>query len=167
LMSRCARRRRVFYVEEPIFESALASYESRIDLTLSPSGVCIAVPHLSTTLSKEDEVAATLRNLVDGLFRECRIHDCVLWYYTPMALTFTRHIDALAVVYDCMDELSAFRGAPAALRENEAELMSRADLVFTGGVSLFETKRLLHPNVHAFPSSIDYEHFVQARSLSV
>jgi UDP-galactopyranose mutase len=84
-----------------------------------------------------------------------------------MALTFTRHIDALAVVYDCMDELSAFRGAPAALRENEAELMSRADLVFTGGVSLFETKRLLHPNVHAFPSSIDYEHFVQARSLSV
>ena len=75
------------------------------------------------------------------LFAEQRIGSHVLWYYTPMALPFTRHLKPLAVVYDCMDELSAFAGAPPALRQREAELMKRADLVLTGGQSLYEAKR--------------------------
>ena len=104
LMSRCARRRRVFFVEEPIFDANIAASNSRLDLTMSPSGVCIVVPHLSTSVTKEVEATTVLRDLVDGLFQQCGIHDCVLWYYTPMAMTYTRHIPSLAVVYDCMDE---------------------------------------------------------------
>jgi len=69
----------------------------------------------------------------------------------------------LAIVYDCMDELSAFQGAPPELRQREADLFQQADLVFTGGQSLYEVKRHQHPNVYAFPSSIDVTHFVQAR----
>ena len=88
-------------------------------------------------------------------FAEQRIGTHVLWYYTPMALPFTRHLKPLAVVYDCMDELSAFAGAPPALRQREAELMKRADLVLTGGQSLYEAKRHLHPQVYPFPSSVD------------
>jgi UDP-galactopyranose mutase len=80
-----------------------------------------------------------------------------------MALAFTRHLRPLAVVYDCMDELSAFRGAPPALVEREAGLLRRADLVFTGGQSLWEAKRTRHPNVHCFPSGIDAAHFARAR----
>jgi UDP-galactopyranose mutase len=83
-----------------------------------------------------------------------------------MALAFTQHLEPLAIVYDCMDELSAFKGAPPALKEREAELLSRTDLVFTGGHSLYEAKRLLHPRTYAFPSSIDAAHFAQARKLT-
>ena len=97
------------------------------------------------------------------LFAEQGIGSHVLWYYTPMALPFTRHLKPLAVVYDCMDELSAFAGAPPALRQREAELMKRADIVLTGGQSLYEAKRHLHPQVYPFPSSVDVEHFARAR----
>jgi UDP-galactopyranose mutase len=83
-----------------------------------------------------------------------------------MARNFTRQIPAAAIIYDCMDELSAFRGAPPGLRAAEAELLDAADLVFTGGQSLYESKRNRHPSVHCFPSSIDFQHFVQARRTS-
>jgi len=82
-----------------------------------------------------------------------------------MAIAFTRHLQPQAVVYDCMDELSAFQGASPTLKNYEAELFSRADLVFTGGQSLYESKVNQHPNVYAFPSSVDVPHFGQARNL--
>ncbi len=82
-----------------------------------------------------------------------------------MALDFADGIKPEATVYDCMDELSLFRGAPARLCEAEEALFKRADLVFTGGVSLFEAKRHRHANVHAFPSGVDTAHFLKARSI--
>jgi UDP-galactopyranose mutase len=90
----------------------------------------------------------------------------VLWYYTPMALLFTNHLRPRAVVYDCMDELSAFKNAPPTLRALETELMERAAVVFTGGRSLYEAKRHQHGNMHAFPSSVDVEHFRAARQVT-
>ncbi|MGL4314170.1 MAG: UDP-galactopyranose mutase, partial [Sphingomonas sp.] len=88
----------------------------------------------------------------------------VRWYYTPMMLSFSGHLKADCVVYDCMDELSGFKGAPPGLLEQEAALLRAADVVFTGGYSLYEAKRSRHPNVHPFPSSVDVAHFVQARA---
>ena len=101
---------------------------------------------------------------MDGLIAGEQIRPTSLWYYTPMALAFTRHLEPAAVVYDCMDELSAFAGAPPALRGASGQLLARADIVFTGGQSLYEAKRTLHPNVHAFPSSVDVAHFARARA---
>ncbi|WP_242025856.1 MULTISPECIES: glycosyltransferase [Cyanophyceae] len=80
-----------------------------------------------------------------------------------MAVPFTHHLHASAVVYDCMDELSAFKGAHPQLQAWEARLFEMADLVFTGGHSLYEAKQHQHSSVHAFPSSIDAAHFAQAR----
>jgi UDP-galactopyranose mutase len=88
----------------------------------------------------------------------------ICWYYTPMALPFSRWIEPEVVVYDCMDELSAFAGAPAHIVGHEAELLARADVVFTGGVSLYLFKRDRHPNVHAMPSAVDAAHFAAART---
>jgi glycosyltransferase involved in cell wall biosynthesis len=104
--------------------------------------------------------------LLDDVVAGEAIRSCVLWYYTPMALAFTDHLRPTAVVYDCMDELSAFAHAPAALKYREAELMRRAGVVFTGGQSLYEAKRDAHPNIHAFPSSVDVEHFARARRVA-
>ena len=88
----------------------------------------------------------------------------ILWFYTPMMFRFAAHVDAAAVVYDCMDELSSFRFAPPELRLNEEALLRRADVVFTGGHSIYEAKRDRHRNIHPFPSSVDTAHFAAART---
>jgi UDP-galactopyranose mutase len=157
LLTRCAAERRCFYFEEPLYDSPTPRLE------MEKSGnVSVLIPHVPAGLAPH-ELATALRGLVDQLIRRERIRQFVLWYYTPMALSFTDHLRPAAVVYDCMDELSAFAHAPAELKRREAQLLQRADVVFTGGQSLYEAKRGAHPNVHAFPSSVDVKHFAQAR----
>src|SRR5206468_1517417 len=132
------------------------------EMHVDSTGVHVAVPHLLHGLNAT-QILAAQRALLTQMFREQSVRDYVLWYYSPMALGFTRHLTPRSVVYDCMDELSAFSGAPAELRALEAELLERADLVLTGGQSLYEAKRHLHSNVHAVPSSVDVAHFTRAR----
>jgi UDP-galactopyranose mutase len=163
LLSRCARDRRVFFFEEPFF----GEDGPRFDVRQSEEGVYVVVPHLPERVrDRREEVEALLQGLLARLFAEYRIREHALWYYTPMAVAWTRHLKPLAVVYDCMDELSAFKFAPENLRDREAELFRRADLVFTGGQSLYEAKRGRHPHVYAFPSGIDLEHFGRAREIT-
>jgi UDP-galactopyranose mutase len=161
LLSRCAQGRRVYFIEEAIFSQEPLA---RLHISQDDSGVVVVVPHLPQGLS-EEAVNANLQVLIDDLFAEQNINKYICWYYTPMALSFTRHLQPQAVIYDCMDELSAFHGAPPALKKCEAELFRRADLVFTGGQSLYEHKANQHPHVYAFPSSVDVAHFAQARNL--
>lgn len=157
-MGRLARNYHVHYIEEPIFEGEA----SRLEITHATHGVTLIVPHLAQGTPEEDAIALQ-RELLAHYFIENDITQYIFWYYTPMALTVSDHFNPALIVYDCMDELSAFKFAPPALREREKELLRRADLVFTGGYSLYEAKRNLHPEVHAFPSSIDVEHFGKAR----
>jgi Glycosyl transferases group 1 len=163
LLSRFAKERRVFFVEEPTFHEA----PMHLDVSSRECGVTVVVPRLPKELEGTDSVESVQRSMINRLFAEHHINEHVLWYYTPMAMPWTRHLQAAATIYDCMDELSAFKGAPRALKDREAELFKRADLVFTGGQSLYEVKRDQHRNVYAFPSSIDAAHFAQARSVSV
>jgi glycosyltransferase involved in cell wall biosynthesis len=158
LLTRFAPTRRVFFVEEPVFDVARPQLETSQDET----GVTVVVPHLPAGQSGP-RVEEQLRSLTDELIAAHRIDRRVLWYYTPMARAFTNHLPAAAVVYDCMDELSAFAGAPPELVEAERDLLRHADLVFTGGHSLYEAKRHLHANIHAVPSSVDVAHFARAR----
>ena len=162
LFSRCAREHRVFFVEEPMFDAD----EPFLDVLDRTGGLRVVVPHLPVGLDPDRAEAYQITLLAD-LFEDYAIEDFVLWYYTPMAIGFTRHLQPSATVYDCMDELSAFRGAPLLMRQREAELLARADLVFTGGQSLYEAKKHQHPAVYAFPSSVDVAHFAQARTLQL
>ncbi len=82
-----------------------------------------------------------------------------------MALAIGNSFDPQFIVYDCMDELSLFKNAPAVLKEREKELFNKSDLVFTGGDSLYQAKKDSHNNIYSFPSSIDKEHFMQARQI--
>ncbi|HEY9824167.1 MAG TPA: glycosyltransferase family 1 protein [Stenomitos sp.] len=161
LLSRCAQSRRVFYIEEPLHSASDLCY---LDLSKRECGVWVAVPYLPKSV-KAEHVVTLQKLLLDALFTEANIQSPILWYYTPMAMPFTHHCEASAVIYDCMDELSAFKNAPPELQEREAELFRKADLVFTGGYSLYEAKQHQHSSVHAFPSSIDAPHFAQARVL--
>lgn len=154
LMSRAVRARRVYYIEEPQENAPYPWIETRPD----QSGVTIVIPHVTKGSSP-----AELRALVQLLFSAQKIDRYVAWYYTPMALRIAPAIPPVATVYDCMDELSAFAGASPDLKEAERALFDCADLVLTGGHSLYMAKRDLHPNVHEFPSSVDVRHFGQAR----
>ncbi len=158
-MTRYARDRRVYFIEEPIYgesEAPTVTIECQ-------HNVFVVVPQVPAHYSSVQRVAAQ-RLVVDRLIASERLTDFVLWYYTPMALQFSEHLTPLATVYDCMDELSAFKNASSALPLFERALMRRADVVFTGGRSLFEAKQTQHGNIHAIPSSVDVTHFATART---
>ena len=158
-MSRFAKHRRVFYFEEPLYDAATAYLETR---RCPLTQVTIVTPHLPPHGTNDN---AILQELIQRFARAEQITEPITWFYTPMALEFfPKTILPSLVVYDCMDELSMFRGAPASIQILEEELLRVSDLVFTGGVSLFEAKRSLHKAVHAFPSGVEAEHFGSARS---
>lgn len=157
LLRRAARIFRVVYFEEVIRHDGPDMVHMRND----QSGVMIATPHLSHGTSDAD---AAVRRLLDQLVRDMPHDTLITWYYTPMALSFSAHLGADVCVYDCMDELSAFRFAPDALGFLEDRLFSNCDLVFTGGRSLYEAKRHRHPQVMCLTSSIDAAHFGKARA---
>ncbi len=161
LLSRCGQERRVFFVEEPLFD-AEAAQSPYLHISQRAQNIRVVVPHFPTHTT-EEETNALLIRMIDELFAIQCIDNYVLWYYTPMALSFTGHLEPLAIVYDCMDELSAFKDAPPILKQREADLFACADLVFTGGYSLYQAKRQQHRHVYAFPSSVDTAHFRQAR----
>ena len=160
LLTRCARDRRVFFIEEPIYGNG----SMRLDVRETESGVHVVVPQLPDGLRSEIAINAVMKEMTRQLFLDHQIDKYVFWYYTPMALTFTDHFNPIASVYDCMDELSAFKGAHSQLPALEKKLFRNVDLVFTGGQSLYEVKCNQHPSVHAFPSSIDASHFGKART---
>jgi glycosyltransferase involved in cell wall biosynthesis len=157
VMTRLARDRRVFFVEEPVFDAQLAHL-----VVTKVSDVYVAVPHLVAGTAPVEQLALQ-RRLLDGMISGYRIDRPVAWFYTPMALPLIDGGATAGIVFDCMDELSGFANAPADMRERERELLARADVVFTGGYSLFEAKRARHANIHPFPSGVDVAHFAAAR----
>jgi UDP-galactopyranose mutase len=161
LLKRAAKDRRVYFVEEPVFDNGTM----RLEMSERDGGVKVVVPHLPNGLCSEVAHNVVMRDLLRHLFKTEGLSEYVFWYYTPMALSFTSDLKPRAVIYDCMDELSAFKNAPTALRNLEQELFQRADLVFTGGRSLYSSKKSQHHAVHCFPSSIDRAHFMEARAI--
>src|SRR5829696_7668886 len=161
LLSRAAKHYRVLVIEEPMFKPGIVPH---MDLSARSQGVTVAVPMLPEGLDPED-VILEQRDLVEKLIGRQSTSLRLFWYYTPMAMAFTSHLECDLCIYDNMDELSLFRGASRELLELENELFARADVVFTGGMSLYEAKRNRHHNVHGFPSSIEFDHFVKARAI--
>jgi UDP-galactopyranose mutase len=155
LLTRLARTRPVYFVEEPVHESGLPHWEAR----QAAPGLTVWQPHTPAAGGGfGDAQYPHLRPLVRELVgRLGGPYD--VWFYTPMALPLIDGLSPRAVVYDCMDELSAFKFAPPQLLDLEQQLLNRADVVFTGGPSLYRAKKDRHPNCHCFPSSVDAAHF--------
>jgi UDP-galactopyranose mutase len=156
LLSRLAKRWRVTFVEEPVFSDGPARIESHNPCP----GVTVLVPHTPVAAAGfHDDQLPVLASLLGHWLQDHPLRDPVVWLYTPMALPLAAPLQPRCIVYDCMDELSAFKDAPRQLRQRESALLKRAAVVFTGGPSLFDSKQGLHPNVHCIPSSVDVAHF--------
>lgn len=159
LMSRLAGRWRVLFVEEPVRCDGLAWLEC---IDLGPN-LQVLVPHTPVAAAGfHDDQLPIQTALLDGFLRQEGVAADVAWLYTPMALPMVASLSPRCVVYDCMDELTAFKHAPRQLRQRESALCKQAHLVLTGGPSLYEAKRHLHANIHCLPSAVDAAHFTPA-----
>lgn len=157
LLSRMSAQRPVYFIEEPIHDPDSPPHW---ELSRYTPNVLVCRPHTPCAAPGfDDQQLPYLSRLLSELIKGERLEAYAVWMYTPMALPLMQQLDPNLVVYDCMDELSAFRGAPPEMVAREAELMRCADLVFTGGQSLYQSKRTKHRNIHCFPSSVDANHF--------
>jgi hypothetical protein len=168
-LSRFASTNPVLFVEEPKFDLEDGKNPA-LELVDAGTGVTVAIPHLAQgTTPKEagaslrDFITTAMASLNDGGHFDEPLH----WYYSPMMVEWSMgHFPSCGIVYDCMDELSQFKFAPAELIENERRLMDNADVVFTGGYELFEKKSKQHENTHCFGCGVEYEHFAQAQDVT-
>jgi UDP-galactopyranose mutase len=163
LLSRFATMYAVYFVEEPMFDADPSS-DPTVTFTSKADKLWVVTPHLPSNTSPEEAITIQ-KQLLDKFLRKKNPGDYLFWYYTPMAMKFSKHYKPAFTVYDCMDELSNFKFAPPQLKELEDELFERADIVFTGGHTLYEHKKNNHHNIFPFPSSIDKKHFEQARTI--
>lgn len=159
LLSRAAREFDVVFIEEPI---RVDDGEPRIESGTRDCGVRVVQPMLPHGTNETDAVDFQRMTLDTAV--AAAPGRLILWLYTPMALPFSRHVPAKLIVFDKMDELSAFQNAPPMLHALEQEMLELADVVFTGGASMHEAAAHRHANIHCFPSSIDTAHFGKARA---
>jgi glycosyltransferase involved in cell wall biosynthesis len=161
ILSRFSNQYVTYYVEEFIINDQ----EDGFDMYKTKENVLVVTPHLNSATFSENDKNLRVNKVIKNLFAEEEIKDYMFWYYTPMALAFTKSFRPKVIIFDCMDELSAFKFAPQELKTFEQELLDSADIVFTGGNSLYEAKKNQHHNIFSFPSSIDKTHFSQARQV--
>lgn len=162
VLSRLAARRPVLFIEEPEPDPSGAPRWERATPT---PGVTVFRPRTPRREPGFDPAQVELiAPMLDEVRAAAGAPEILAWLYTPLALPLAQQLEPALLVYDCMDELSLFLGAPPELLRREAELLERADVVFTGGPSLYRAKQDRHPNVHCFPSSVDAAHFGRARA---
>ncbi len=163
LLSRLAPHYPVLFVEEPVYDAGPARFEC----SQPAPHVEVLRPHTPIEAAGfHDDQLSVLKPLLTEHLRARLIDDYLAWFYTPMALPLLAQLQPRAVVYDCMDELAAFRHAPRQMQQREAALLQRAQLVLTGGPSLYEVKRRHHDHVLCLPSAVDAAHYAppQARA---
>ena len=157
LLSRLAQHYRVLFIEEPVH----ADGDGFMQQSSPVDNVTVCTAHTpSHAMGFHDDQIPLLQPLLVTLIEPGERP--IVWFYTPMALPLLQELDPCLVVYDCMDELAAFKNPPKQLLQRETALLNLADLVFAGGPSLYEAKCERHPNTHCFPSSVDVRHFTRA-----
>lgn len=149
LISRISRHYKILFIEEPIADEIEDGYE----LNIIHKNLHVFKPRVKDMEAIPSVLLAFLQSTQVEY----------AWFYSPSFSSLLAYIDVNFIIYDCMDELSLFKGAPAELIEQEKFLISEADIVFTGGKSLYESKSQRHPNTFCFPSSVEREHFEKAR----
>ncbi len=169
VLSRLAKTYRVLFVEEPV--GVVDLLEPRLEVTARTlaNGACVEVARLLYPVAQERWIGhgdlltqTAYTNRLNAYLSNEQIDAPILWLYTPMAIDFANAIPYSLLVVDVMDQLSAFKGAPRELKQNEAMLLPVADAVFTGGMSLYRDKLPFNAHTFVFPSGVEIEHFARA-----
>jgi UDP-galactopyranose mutase len=150
VMRRFAKERRIFFFEEPLFND----HQKWLRIRVTEPNIWVVTPHLPRALAGSN-TSNVLEQMIDDLVAAYSIVTPILWYYTPLALSFTHHLEPMVTIYDCMNELSLFKGEASAIDEWEAQLFERADLVFNGRPLSPESRFLQLPHMQLFPKSLE------------
>ena len=154
MLSRIAREIPVIVLEEPL-AAALDD-----DVIERGDGLTIVTPNRSAAAADAlDERSVSIIRALAGDRR------ALVWLYTPMMLALADAFPAAPLAFDKMDELAKFAHADPRIAPREHELLRRADVVFTGGRSLFRGVEHLTRNARCYPSGVDVAHFERARSV--
>lgn len=171
LLTRFAQDYAVYFVEEPI--ATPEQDEPTLEVVPAQNAENVTIIRLRQPAESAywighgtGEIQTTYERLLREFFAQQTIYPSVLWLYTPMAARFVEALPHDLLIFDAMDQLSAFLGAPPELIAQEQALLPRADLVFTGGVSLYEAKKPFNARTHCFPSGVDIAHYAQAEHKS-
>lgn len=154
LLSRAAVNYDVIFIEEPLIHDKEPVFK-----TSKEDGVTVIQPHLR----ESDDKIQVQKDLLQKYLEENQIQDYIFWFYTPMAKPLGEGFSPKLVIFDVMDQLSAFKFAPKEMLDLERDMLREADLIFTGGRSLYLEKKKSRSDAHLFPSSIDFKHFYKAR----
>jgi len=166
-LSRFATRHPVLFVETycsegPATRVDLRTAEGHPNVTVLQTHIPAARWHDGSWVDAERRrtLQAALANELAG-----RFDHPLLWFYDPMAVdSFSGQLGERAIVYDCMDELSQFKGAPPALIEREKKLLAVADVVFCGGQKMRKKRLPYNDNCYFFGTGVDIQHFGTALS---
>lgn len=170
-LSRISHRHSVLFVQEPIAVEGLAAPRARIrEAEGLPNLTVLALefprPLIAAREACDDAQYRLVREALTGSLGR-KFARPVQWFYDPMAVVpFAGKMEERAVVYDCMDQLSQFRGAPPELIRRERELLNLADVVFAGGPKIHKAKRLVNTNCHCYGCGVDVKHFGRAAAAS-
>jgi UDP-galactopyranose mutase len=171
VLSRMAKHYRILFVEEPITTSKES--KPRLEILPAKGATNISVARLIFPVEQEHRIGhgdaltqETYSRLLNVYLKAQGFKDPLLWLYTPMASAFTETIPHRLLACDVMEQLSAVKDAPAQLVEKERRILRQADIVFTGGVSLYRSKLPFNANTYLFPSGVEIEHFAQATDSS-
>ncbi len=161
LVSRLARSRRTWFVEEPWPVEGLGEPRLNVEQHGDVTRVTLEVPGSDTHCCFSDPRAAGYEAMLEDLIGADS--DRVAWLYTPMALPLAQGLGPDLLVFDVMDDLAAFKDASPELVLRQRQALKRADVVFTGGRSLHRSVRARRPDdTHCFPSGVDPEHYAPA-----
>lgn len=166
-LSRLARRHPVLFVETYCSDTRT----TRIELKNPENHPNVTVLQMHLPAARWQDggfIDAERRRTLQAVLSEelaGRFEQPLLWFYDPMAVTsFAGQLGERAIVYDCMDELSQFKGAPPELIARERILLKKADVVFCGGQKMRQKRLPLNPNTHFFGTGVDIAHFGRALS---
>ena len=165
-LSRFAEKHPVLFVEEPDFNLAEGA-EPKIEVTQPAPNITVVTPRLAADLRGSERVGPQMLHITREAMEKAgkTFANPLLWVYSPMESAWALgELPVRGVVYDCMDELSQFAGAPRELVDNERRLIEQADVVFCGGYELWLKKSRQHPNAHFFGCGVEYDHFAQAQA---
>lgn len=168
-LSRFAAKHPILFIEEPDY---CLDEGTRIEVSRPMANVTVVTPQFARSLRGTDQVGPmmlhTTREAMAHANADGKFDAPLLWVYSPMESAWALdEFPVRAIIYDCMDELSQFHGAPKELIDNERRLMDRADIVFCGGYELWMKKSRQHPNAHFFGCGVEYDHFAQAQNKSL
>jgi glycosyltransferase involved in cell wall biosynthesis len=165
-MSRFAQRCRVLYIDPPVIIPG--NGESLLWEQQNDSAVRVIRPLFADKRIGAETRERDYEKLWSDLLPEVLAiagTNTIIWNFAPQAdyLVAAALPQVKLAVYDCMDDLASFKDGTEEMRKREDHLLSLVDLLFTGGRSMYESRKDRHPRAYCFPSGVDVEHYKHTR----